>query len=774
MNRKKSIGIFLALSMAGFLLRGLAFASPMDYPGYNGLHFELSPPTIFVLDTHGGDSAETAFVDFSLQFEYMDTTSAPDGDLDRIECKFYYDASKLVFETAELDSANWRWGFSWSNSVFNGDTNTLSLQFWNGDGVPAPETLTRFAVVKFTALEQWENTVNDLEFNQVSDDNNVEVDGNVYTPAGDGCWGDGSVTIADYQATFYLHDTTLYGALETVFEYPISATTNFYTCHINHQLVYDTTKLEFLGLADNYDDVFPGGCVGSGCPDSGAYPINVLLQLGTDNYPEFDPVPILDTETVIYSLRFKVKGNWEGQATPIAFVTDSCLIRPYHEYIIPFYDEVIVQNQVAYDYYGIITLADYTAEYYAELTENNICLGGDMKVKYEIKMKNNFPAGYAPWDASPDTGAIVMNLLLDEDLDYEQNTELTDDLEFWADDHTNGDHRLSLYQVPGSGGDDYVPAASEFEDIIEVRLEYLGDLPDNYNNRFITFEFTNTNPYSVYGDTAVVTDTSTHHATAKYPVSLSWDADPLEVPMGLFYGGGGYSKYDIDVTGHIYVKHNVDLSEFSLDVKIGPNYHISSIVPAENITASVIPHGRRLTSDSGFIWDATDNGYCHIATVYYDMGYCIEGHWYSNAVTFSNYYMKNAGGNAIHVVTNPGTVRGYCDGGYDPVDPIQNPISKEYDGIPTAYALHTNYPNPFNPATTIAYDVPASGRVRIDIHNILGQHVATLVDQTMAPGSYEIVWDGKTDEGRSVSSGIYLYIMRADNFTQTRKMTLLK
>ena len=634
--------------------------------------------------------------------------------------------------------------------------------------------MTRFAIVKFTALEQWENTVNDLECNQVSDDNNVEVDGNVYSPAGDSCWGDGSVTIADYQATFYLNDTTLYGALETVFEYPIHATTNFVTCYIHHQLLYDTTKLEFLGLADNYDDIFLGGCAGN-CPDSGAFPIDFTLQLGTDNYPDFDPVAPLNTETVIYSLRFKVKGNWEGQATPIVFVPDSCLIRPFHDYIIAFYDSVIVQSQVAYDYFGIITLADYTAEYFAELTENNICLGGDMKVKYEVKMKNNFPAGYAPWDPDPDTGAIVMNFLLDDSLDYEFNTELTDDLEFWADDHTNGDHRLSLYQVPGSGGDDYVPASSEFEDIIELQLEYKGDLPGNYNNRFITFEFTNTNPYSVYGDTAVVTDTSIHHATAKYPVSLSWDADTLEVPMGVFYGGGGYSKYDIDVTGHIYARHNVDLSEFSLDVTVGPDYHISDIVPADNITATWIPNGRRLTSDSGFTWDATYYGNRLIATVYYDMTRCTEGNWYQNSVTFSNYYMKNSIGDSTHVVVSPNGVKGYCDdSGYEPVDPIRDPIAKEHDGIPTSYALRNNYPNPFNPATTIAYDLPASGRVRIDIHNILGQHVATLVDQTMAPGSYEIVWDGKSDEGRSVSSGIYLYIMRADNFTQTRKMTLLK
>jgi len=769
---KKTNGFFLALVTAGFLLGGLALANPMDYPGYSGLHFELSSPTVFVLDTHG-DEGDTAYVDFSMQFAYGEYTTTPIGTMTRIECKFYYDASKLTFETAEQDNANWPWSFSWTDNVYSGNIHTLSLQFWSGD-TTAPSSLTRFATVKFTALEQWENTVDSLTFNQVSDDNNVEVNGSVWSPAGDDCWGDGAVNIADYQPLFVFHDTSLTEALETIFEYPIYATTNFRMAYIYQEITYDTTKLDFLGLSDDFADVFLGGCTGGGYPDSGEYPICVQLQLGSTNYPIFDPVPILENETVIYSLRFKVKGNWEGQATPIAFEKENCVVTPFRNYFIPFYDEVITYNSTDYDTFGMISLADYTADYHAELTENNIRPGGDMKVKYKLQMKNNFSAGYAPWDPDPDTGAIVMCMLMDELLDYEINTELTNDLEFVADDHTNGDHRLSLYQVPGSGGNDYVSATNEFADIVEIRLEYLGDLPDNYNNRFIQFEFANTNPYSIYGPSAVVTDTSIHHATATYPVSLGWDADPLEVIMGLFYGGGGYSKYDIDVTGHIYAKHNFDLSEFALDVTIGPHYHISGITPAEGIIVSSILGGRRLTSEPGYTWDSTGDGAHLIASVDYDMGYCTEGQWYANNVTFSNYYMKDAGGITRHVAIDPKTVRGRCDGGFDPIDPVDNVFDKEHDGIPTSFALRGNYPNPFNPATTIAYDVPVAGRIQIDIHNILGQHVATLVDQPMMPGSYEVVWDGNSDDGRTVSSGIYLYIMRADNFTQTRKMTLLK
>ena len=89
--------------------------------------------------------------------------------------------------------------------------------------------------------------------------------------------------------------------------------------------------------------------------------------------------------------------------------------------------------------------------------------------------------------------------------------------------------------------------------------------------------------------------------------------------------------------------------------------------------------------------------------------------------------------------------------------------------IPTAFALHPPYPNPFNPATTISYDVPISGQVHIAVHNLLGQQVVTLVDGAIAPGSYSTVWDA-----RSLPSGIYFVRLSAGNQQLTRKVLLLR
>jgi len=98
--------------------------------------------------------------------------------------------------------------------------------------------------------------------------------------------------------------------------------------------------------------------------------------------------------------------------------------------------------------------------------------------------------------------------------------------------------------------------------------------------------------------------------------------------------------------------------------------------------------------------------------------------------------------------------------------------------LPDRFALTQNYPNPFNPETTIHYDVPASAgtdlQVRVEVFDVLGQVVRTLVDAPNAPGSYEVTWDAKNQTGTEVSAGVYFCRMVAGDFEMTRKMVLLK
>ncbi len=93
---------------------------------------------------------------------------------------------------------------------------------------------------------------------------------------------------------------------------------------------------------------------------------------------------------------------------------------------------------------------------------------------------------------------------------------------------------------------------------------------------------------------------------------------------------------------------------------------------------------------------------------------------------------------------------------------------------PEVFALADNYPNPFNPETTIKYALPEAVDVRLDIYNMLGQMVRTMVADNQSPGRYVVRWDATDESGNDLSTGIYFYRLRAGDFLETKKMLLLK
>ena len=108
------------------------------------------------------------------------------------------------------------------------------------------------------------------------------------------------------------------------------------------------------------------------------------------------------------------------------------------------------------------------------------------------------------------------------------------------------------------------------------------------------------------------------------------------------------------------------------------------------------------------------------------------------------------------------------------VDQLHDIVIGRLDAIPEDYALAQNLPNPFNPSTTISYEVPKSGRVKLVIYNLLGQEVRTLVDENIESGFYTVVWDGADTFGRQVASGIYIYRMNSGEFSAIKRMMFLK
>lgn len=89
-------------------------------------------------------------------------------------------------------------------------------------------------------------------------------------------------------------------------------------------------------------------------------------------------------------------------------------------------------------------------------------------------------------------------------------------------------------------------------------------------------------------------------------------------------------------------------------------------------------------------------------------------------------------------------------------------------------ALHQNYPNPFNNSTMICFDLLNAGNVEIKVYNYQGQLVRTVANRHFEQGKYRLEWDGRSDRGESVSSGMYIYHMTTDGYSKIRKMIFMK
>lgn len=94
--------------------------------------------------------------------------------------------------------------------------------------------------------------------------------------------------------------------------------------------------------------------------------------------------------------------------------------------------------------------------------------------------------------------------------------------------------------------------------------------------------------------------------------------------------------------------------------------------------------------------------------------------------------------------------------------------------IPLAFSLNQNFPNPFNPTTTISFAIDKPGHTVLSIYNLLGQQVTLLTNKYLIAGQYSIVWDDKNDSGESVSSGVYFYTIESGNRFDSKKMLLLR
>jgi hypothetical protein len=150
----------------------------------------------------------------------------------------------------------------------------------------------------------------------------------------------------------------------------------------------------------------------------------------------------------------------------------------------------------------------------------------------------------------------------------------------------------------------------------------------------------------------------------------------------------------------------------------------------------------------------------------------INGYWnikacsYQNMATVdwndANYYELSSKGDGISL-NSLWTLRVAAS-------PVSNDDQIQSPGISSL----SNYPNPFNPSTTISFGIKENARVSVDIYNLKGQHIRNLMDESKAPGNHSVQWDGRDDQERAVAAGVYLYKIHTGTYSSSKKMVLLK
>ena len=119
-------------------------------------------------------------------------------------------------------------------------------------------------------------------------------------------------------------------------------------------------------------------------------------------------------------------------------------------------------------------------------------------------------------------------------------------------------------------------------------------------------------------------------------------------------------------------------------------------------------------------------------------------------------------------------IKAYLMGEYINFFTNQSTSIDETEALPVISMLGNNYPNPFNPITTISFQIPGRSSVKLTVYNIKGEKIKTLLDTEVSAGSHQIIWNGKSDNGKDVASGIYLYKLSSPQYSHIKKMTLLK
>ena len=269
----------------------------------------------------------------------------------------------------------------------------------------------------------------------------------------------------------------------------------------------------------------------------------------------------------------------------------------------------------------------------------------------------------------------------------------------------------------------------------------IGITVDNAGNSYVTGYFEETATFGSYSLTTNSISGFSDIFVAKMDATGTW----------LWATGAGGTEWDSGYAITIDDARNSYVTGFFWDTS---NFGFYSLTSSGEIDIFVA----KTDADGNWLWATKAGG------TEWDFGYAITiddveniyvTGWFEGTTTFGSYSYTSSGSWDIFVAK------------------LNNTLSVENEIIPTRVVL-SNYPNPFNPETTIEYTLKDPGNICLEIYNIRGQKVKTLVKDKLEAGKHTVIWIGKNDNNKPVSSGIYLYKLESGNFEKSKKMILMK
>lgn len=738
----------------------------------DSLKFSLVCNQAYLLPGSSEISDDTiATVQFKMQFL---TQSAPPGTVNQVDFYFTWDTTKWYYNGVEVEDANWTGDV---DSMGNWSTGSAHLKL---TGSCTPSTTSKTLVyMYFVPKCQQAGYIGGetyIYFDQGEDNGALVVNGGSSNWYETSSYTNTFMMLSAYITIFLIdpYDSAeaLMGDVVTVPVYIRQHTFPHRLYTIEHQISFDTTKLQFLDAYPN-DAAFQ--CGKGTLSYSGSGPVEISVQDSADGYI-IKPYDTYDY-VKIYDMEFRVRGFTDGSGDTVAvtFIDSTMVHTPWTKWNEGGGGGCDALDTTVYTlhYDGDVKIPEYTASMiFSPVT--GYYNKGDGYIDFLCSIQNNFPAGdYSSTNGNGGIGTLFdmpafmgMDALADSNgLDFVGQTYINGDRLFYA----NQQYNTSPYV-------NYVMSDGQYSNMYKVTFTFNDNnyTPD-YDDRTVTV------PWRAGGNgwTTFVEDT-TGYATLDLD-DIADSTVAFNVHMGRFYAPYSTDE-DVTVSQPLYISSTFDIGEFSVNVSVAGDCRITGVTTEDGVEYSTVStqEVQIYYDDTAKFCDAYDDSLILIATVHYRI-YCYStlksssdggggsSYYVTGAVSFDDEVIEEYQGDEQFVDLVPNNVRGKCVF-------INLPRENEDAGsaLPGSFALYPNRPNPFNPTTVIAYDVPIATHVTIEVVNILGQSVTTLVDEIKAAGHYEAVWNGVDRNGTKVASGIYLYNMRAGDYIETRKMMLMK